>query len=332
MGFNRVYGHRSQIEALVQSVSKNRTAHAYLFTGPEGTGKKLTALQFAKVINCKAGNDPYSDCSCTSCAKADKHVHPDIHVFEYSEEKTIKVGHIREDIERIVYLSPYESRYKIFILDGAERMNFSAQNAFLKTLEEPPSNSVIILVTSLADLIIPTVRSRCRTVSFNRLSGEEIEKYLSGKGSYTGEELKLVAKISGGSIGKALGIDKDFLDSRKDYIEKLLKADPRKPSTIFEFAEQVSKLAKGSDITKLKQFFDILSVWISDSVSFKIGMEEEGVINSDMYGHLQSFSRDKSMKELMQKFSAIEESWNSIVVYNANKQLTIENLLVQLSS
>lgn len=332
MGFNRVYGHKSQIEALVQSVLRNRTAHAYLFTGPEGTGKKLAALQFAKIINCEAGNDPYCDCKCTSCTKADKNVHPDIHVFEYTEEKTIKVDHIREDIEKVVYLSPYESRYKVFILDGAERMNFSAQNAFLKTLEEPPSNSVIILVTSLADLIIPTVRSRCRIVSFNRLSGEEIEKYLSEYGSYTPQELKLASKISGGSIGKALGIDKDFLESRKDYIEKLVKADSEKPSTIFEFAEQVSKLAKGNDIAKLKQFFDVMSVWICDSVSVKIGMKEDSVINSDMYGLLETFSRNRDIKELMQKFSAIEDSWNSIVVYNANKQLTIENLLIQLSA
>lgn len=332
MSFKNIKGHAPQIDALARSVSKERIAHAYLFSGPDGIGKKLTAIEFAKLINCENKNLRNAECTCRSCIKVSKDIHPDVHIFEYSEIKTIKVDQIREDIERIVYLSPYESMFKIFILDNAERMNFNAQNAFLKTLEEPPINSVIILVTSLMDLIIPTVRSRCRIVNFNRLSEKEIRDYFSGLEEYNSEELKLISKISEGSIGRGIEIDRDFLKSREEYIQKLLNADASEPATIFDFAEQVQKLSKGSDISRLKQFFDIISVWISDSVSVKAGIDKNHLINTDMSELLEQFVKDRELKDLLNKFNVIEESWNNIVVYNANKQLTVENLLLELSS
>lgn len=333
MNFQKIIGHEPQKKSLISCVENNHIAHAYLFSGPEGIGKKLIATEFAKLINCKdRQNDNFSkDCNCISCSKIDKGVNPDVHIFEYQDVKTIKVNQIREDIEKVVYLSPYESEFKIFIIDNAERMNFNAQNAFLKTLEEPPKNSVIILISSLSDLIIPTVKSRCQIINFNKLETKEIESFLEANSDHNSEEIKLISRISDGSIGKALNIDDDFLKLRNEYIKKLLEVNVNRPTTIFDFAEKVSKLSKTNDLSELKRFFDILSIWLSDSVATSIGLDKSHIINSDMLAEINSYIENKETDNLIKKFSALENSWSNIVIYNANKQITLENLLLTLA-
>lgn len=330
MGFPQIIGHEPQKEFLRNSVRKNRISHAYLFSGPEGVGKKLVATGFAKLINCAESGTENLDCECTSCVKTEKGLNPDVLVFGYPGEKTIKVDHVRHDIERLIHLAPYENPYKVFIIDGAQRMNFNAQNAFLKTLEEPPPSSVIILITTLADLLMPTIRSRCQSVVFKPLEAGQVKEFLK-KEKPEENNPELVSKISGGSISRALGTDEDYLRKRTEYIDCIMAVDTKKPLTLFDSVERIQKEIKGGGAEELKTAFDILSTWLRDSVILKTSGEKEEIVNTDLIEQLSEYSKKRDVPELLGKFAALEETMARISENNANVELSLENLLLRLS-
>lgn len=330
MGFCSVRGHDSQKEFLASCVAKNRVAHAYLFCGPEGVGKKRVALGFAKLVNCAEPGGKGGDCGCLSCSKTERGLNPDVHLFEYPDEKTIKVGHVREDIENVVHLSPYENPYKVFIVDGAERMNFNAQNAFLKTLEEPPKNSVIILITALADALIPTIRSRCQAVVFQPLAEEEVREFLESEKPEE-ENPGLVSRISGGSIGKALGTDEDYMRKRTEYLRCAARVDAKKPLTLFDSVERIRKEIKGGGPGELGTVFDVLSSWIRDSIVLKTSGDREKMTNADMFEQIGEYAEKRDVGELLEKFRALEETMERISGNNANVEVSLENLLLRFS-
>ncbi len=329
MGFSQIIGHEHQKEFLRNSVRKNRVSHAYLFSGPEGVGKKLVATGFAKLINCSENRVGNSDCECTSCAKTEKGFNPDVLVFGYPDEKTIKVDHIRQDIERLIHLAPYENPCKVFIIDGVQRMNFNAQNAFLKTLEEPPPNSVIILITTLADLLMPTIRSRCQSVVFRPLEAEQVREFLENQSTEHGDT-ELVSRISGGSISRAVGTSEEYLRKRIEYVNCVMAVDVKKPLTLFDSVEKIHKDIKGEP-QKLKTVFDILSTWLRDSVVLKTSGEKEKIVNTDLIDQLTEYSEKSDMPKLLDRFAALEETMARISENNANVEVCLENLLLKLA-
>lgn len=330
MGFPQIIGHEPQKEFLRNSVRKNRISHAYLFSGPEGVGKKLVAIGFAKLINCAEGKAENPDCECVSCAKTEKGLNPDVLVFEYPGEKTIKVDQIRQDIERLVHLAPYENPYKVFIIDDAQRMNFNAQNAFLKTLEEPPPNSVIILLTTLADLLMPTIRSRCQSVVFQPLEVEQVREFMERE-KPEGEDTELLSRISGGSISRALNTDEDYLRKRTEYINCVMEVNAQKPLTLFDSVEKIQKDIKAGGPQELKTVFDIFSTWLRDSVVLKTSGKKEEIVNTDLLEQLGEYSEKREVPELLSKFAALEETMTRISENNANVEVSLENLLLRLS-
>src|SRR5919109_2030307 len=208
MFFTNVLGHEFQKGALRRAVRESRISHAYLFSGPDGIGKKLIALEFGKILNCvstyESGEADLKNtaCDCPSCRKIEKGIHPDVLLVEYKGTKDIKVDQIREEVEEKLYFRPFEGRFKVAILDEAERMNQNAQNAFLKTLEEPPPDSVIILITSQPQSLLPTIRSRCQLLEFSPLPEEILVEEIRKRKNLSPDEAVLCARLSGGSLGK----------------------------------------------------------------------------------------------------------------------------------
>ncbi|MCI0480283.1 MAG: DNA polymerase III subunit delta', partial [Candidatus Dadabacteria bacterium] len=220
--FEGILGHDFQKNILLRAAHDDLASHSYLFAGPDGIGKKMVAVEFAKLLNCGgAAAAPDAKCGCASCRKIERGIHPDVVLIEFTGVKNIKVDQVRDEIEERLYLRPFEGRFKVVIVDESERMNQSAQNAFLKTLEEPPPDSVIILVSSRPDSLLPTLRSRCQTVVFNALPDELVAGILRERGGMSPEEALLASRLSGGSIGKALGFDGDLLEWRRELINGL---------------------------------------------------------------------------------------------------------------
>lgn len=333
MGFNNLLGNDTSKEILLNTLKEGRLSHSYIFSGPSGIGKKLFAIEFAKLINCNVNleNRP-DDCACSSCSKIEKLIHPDVMLFEYEGEKTIKIDQIRKDLEEKVFLSPFESRYKIFILDDAERMNNNAQNAFLKTLEEPPKDSIIILITQSLNFIIPTIKSRCQVINFTNISNDDIKKMLLESPSIDDKNIGTAVKLSRGSIGNALNIDREYIELRNKITEKLITIRPDRPSEIFSLYEMMELDSKDRNPEHLKNIFGIISDWISDQILIKIETDKSQIINEEMYNEIAEYVSGKPLVSLLKKPDQLESSWHGITVLNANKKLAFEDLMIKLSA
>ena len=213
MGFDEIVGQRRQVDILRQALSSGRLHHAYLFIGPEGIGKHTLALALAKAVHCETSAADYC-ASCVNCRRIADGNHPDVRIIEPAVgKKEISIQQVR-DFERELNYRSFTGKRKIMIIDPATLLNLASQNALLKTLEEPPQDSLIILIASSAGGLLPTVRSRCLRIPFAPLTRAEVAQYLRSRQGMSGEEVEFLAAMSMGSIGAAVGLD------TQAYVEK----------------------------------------------------------------------------------------------------------------
>ena len=197
-GWEEIYGQERAVGFLLEALKRGTVPHALVFTGPRGVGKYSTALLFAAALFCPSGEPD----ACAACLKVARGVHPDLHLVE-AEGNQILIGQMR-DLEGDLNIKPKESRRKVAIIDEAETMNQEAANAFLKTLEEPPPETYIILVVESREALLSTVASRCHEVRFSALGKRDIEEFLMGKEGLDKAEAERLARLSGGIFGRAL--------------------------------------------------------------------------------------------------------------------------------
>ncbi len=343
MSFSEIVGQIEVKRLLENSLRKERIASAYLFYGTEGVGKTISAINFAKAMNCKLSlaDSCFRDTvdkKCSSCKKIDSFSHPDVIIFFpvpkeirdkkrrnellhkgklhiYKKTDIISIDDIR-DIENTLLLRPFEAKRRIVIIIDAETINNVAQNAFLKILEEPPIDTTIILTSSQPERLFPTIRSRCQKVFFKRLSREEMKEFLLKRGELTDEEIELVCMLSNGSAQKALDLlDKDRKEEREFLKELVVTKDYEKLS------ETYSK-------NKLKSFIDFLIPYFRD---IYIEETKERLENSEIENHMMSVSKKYSREELKETIALLGDSLINIsrninpklisnVVYNRLKE------------
>lgn len=336
MSFSKLQGHDLQKKILRKAVRLNRISHSYLFQGIDGIGKKQTAVEFAKLLNCLNRSENLEDdmyeCSCTSCSRIEKGIHPDVKLYEYPGVKNIKIDNIRNDIEEQIFLAPYESGYKVFILDGAERMNTNAQNAFLKTLEEPPQQSVIILISSAEHRILPTILSRCQILNFTPLTRNELKVYLSRHTELDSNSVEIISRISSGSLGKALRIDSEYLDFRREIIRSLTELGTDQPGSATELVDKLDKKFGIDDIDSMRQLFDLLTHWIRDLILIKINCSDDYITFTDLTEQSGSFAGKRDTRSLISKLDEVEKTWYEISRLNVNKKLALENMVMDIAS
>jgi len=331
-----IIGHELQKNILLKAAGLNRISHSWLFHGVEGIGKKLVAINFARILNCRnktaQHDDLVYDCSCSSCLKVSRSVHPDIKLLEYPDVKNIKIDDIRNDVEKQVYLSPYESEYKVFIVDGAERMNINAQNAFLKTLEEPPKQSVIILITSAEHLLLRTIRSRCQSIHFTPLAIPEVRNYLEKNTDLPDEQAGIASRASGGSLSKALKMDSDYLSFRKKLIKELSGMNKKSTGHISGFVEEYDKKYSLDSPDSLRGLFDLLTCWLRDMILISTGSDSNYITFTDLLEYSRRFAFSRTTRQLVSKAKKVENTWLEVTRLNVNKKLAIENLVLEIVS
>ena len=216
MPFSEVIGQDRALAVLRRSISVGRVAHAYLFSGIEGCGKRKSALAFVQAVFC--GQEEACGV-CPSCRKLAGGQHPDLHILE-PDGAFIKIDQVRELQKELSY-RPFEAPKKACIIDGAERLNLSSGNALLKTLEEPPGDALIILIAPEPSAVLQTILSRCQALSFQPLSAELIEARLL-RDQFPAEVARVAATLCGGSLGKALEIASDgVLGERGSFLERI---------------------------------------------------------------------------------------------------------------
>jgi len=223
MSFSSIIGHDRQIDILRRALANNALAHAYLFSGEPGIGKRLMAYALAAALNCESPGAGGGCGACSACRRVAGGIHPDVRIVmpESRDEQLlatlsakeaekasdeIKIDQVRRAQESIS-LKPSEGRKKVLIVDGAETMNEASQNAFLKTLEEPPGDSLIILITSLPRSLLPTIRSRCQELAFQPLARHVLAAVIREKRGMSEDDAWFAAALSRGSLGSALAMD-----------------------------------------------------------------------------------------------------------------------------
>jgi DNA polymerase III subunit delta' len=251
MPFREVIGHRPIVALLARSVARDSLPPSLIFAGPEGVGKRLVATSLAQALNCLRTSTrspvpgtehpapgtqhraPEVDsCGvCAACLRIARGVHPDVLVLEPGDTGSIKIEQVREIVDRAAY-RPFEGKRRVVVIDGADGLVPAAQNALLKTLEEPPSMSVFVLVTARPDMLLPTVRSRCPRLNFRPLSPNEIAHALVARGQ-TETAARAVAATADGSLGRALEASADDFVQAREVAERVLEyaastTDPRR--------------------------------------------------------------------------------------------------------
>src|SRR6266545_424101 len=207
MPFSTIAGHRPVLELLARAVARDTLPQSLVFAGPDGVGKRLTAIALAQALNCErpAVRSNWQDACgiCASCTRIARGVHADILLVQPGDSGAIKVDQVREAIDRTAY-RPFEGRRRLVIVDGADALMAEAQNALLKTLEEPPPASVFVLATTRPDVLLPTVRSRCQRLRFGPLSPGDVADVLVRDHGLSPADAHAAAATADGSVGRAL--------------------------------------------------------------------------------------------------------------------------------
>lgn len=341
MRFQDILGHEREIGLLKRAIEGRRIAHAYLFAGPDGVGKMRLALVFAQALNCE---DYRGDCcgACGSCLCAANNSNTNI--LRVLPEKKVagKRGEIREegeikgpgkdvrgvlkidqirDLQRVLRYRA-ERGWRVAIVDGADLMLRDASSVFLKTLEEPPSGSVIILLTSRPESLLPTILSRCQRINFTSLKEDVISDALGKRCQIKGCEADAIARLSCGSFSKAIKLlEGGLIEKRRRFFERFKKLKKDDPLGILDFALELSK------DDGLEDVLEFLKSWYRDAAVAMAGcsglvvnrdMAEDGPQGVDFEGCLRSFDLTEKTRQ------------NILPPRNANKQLAMEALLIRL--
>lgn len=224
MSLSAIVGHRQLIDLLRQAVSRERVPQSLLFAGPDGVGKRTTAVALAQAVNCpsRAGGDACG--RCPTCLRIANGTHSDVVVLEKGDEASIRIRTLRERVLDVVGYRPFEARRRVFVVNGADDLTKEAQDALLKTLEEPPPASMLILVTAFPDALLPTIQSRCRRLRFGPLAEADVARVLVDREGLAADRAATLAAMSGGSVARALAEEEDALADDRQAALAVLEA------------------------------------------------------------------------------------------------------------
>jgi DNA polymerase-3 subunit delta' len=318
-------GHERAIRILDRTVDEGRPAHAYLFTGRDGIGKKLVAIRFACRLNCPdVDADP--DGTCRVCSRIAAGNHPDF-TLEVPERRIIRIDRIR-DLQSFFRYAPIEGKYKVTVIDDAHSMNHAAQNALLKTLEEPPPGRIVILITARPSRLLPTVRSRCRRIRFGPLPIDSLAGLLERDQGMSPQKAKSLASMSGGSVSRALEMDSSHFPELQQQVLSLL-ADPSGHgiSGIVETSASIS-----SDRKRATDAMEIAVTWIRDRLVENVGGNAFALIHGDSLDRISSTAHHLTGVELLSVYDELIKAGRLIEAdINVNPTLVTDVLLLRMA-
>ncbi len=267
---------------------KGRLAHAYLFVGPSDIGKGETALAIAKLVNCEAIEGEVFCDTCSSCTKINSGNHPDVFVIDNGYGESIKIDQVREILSRNK-LRAFMAKKKVFILKNIENLTLNGANAFLKTLEEPAADSLLLLTTSALEKNLDTIKSRCHMIHFPSMSRDHLANRLREDCDIDEMSSHFLTYFAQGCLGAAKKLEEDqFMETKNELVDGFILTRPDD--------DMVKKMLSNKEETK--RLLDILLSWIRDALLVKTGVEDDRLIHLDRKDDLRRFVRNYTFEDL----------------------------------
>ena len=291
--FKDVVGHKDILKYISSAVENNRVSHAYILNGERGSGKKMLANLFAMTLLCETGdNEPCGKCH--SCKQAESGNHPDIIRVTHEKPNSISVDDIRTQVNNTVDIKPYQGPYKVYIIPQADMMTPQAQNAILKTIEEPPSYAVFLLLTENAETLLPTINSRCVMLKLRNIKDTLIKKYLMENLEIPDYKADMCTAFAQGNMGRAIMLaNSDHFNEIREEAVQLLKHISE-----MELNEIVAAV-KNISVYKLEitDYLDIIMIWYRDVLLYKATKEIDKVVFKDQLQSIKNRRERALMKE-----------------------------------
>ena len=323
--FKDVVGHKDILKYISSAVENNRVSHAYILNGERGSGKKMLANLFAMTLLCETGdNEPCGKCH--SCKQAESGNHPDIIRVTHEKPNSISVDDIRTQVNNTVDIKPYQGPYKVYIIPQADMMTPQAQNAILKTIEEPPSYAVFLLLTENAETLLPTINSRCVMLKLRNIKDTLIKKYLMENLEIPDYKADMCTAFAQGNMGRAIMLaNSDHFNEIREEAVQLLKHISE-----MELNEIVAAV-KNISVYKLEitDYLDIIMIWYRDVLLYKATKEIDNVVFKDQLQSIKEQARKSSYEGIELILESLEKA-KARLKANVNFDLVMELLFLTI--
>jgi len=324
-GFKDVIGRKELIGYMQKAVEQGSVSHAYILCGEKGAGKKLLADLFAMALQCEKGQaEPCN--TCHSCKQMASTNHPDIIKVTHEKPNSISVDEIREQVNQDVMIRPYSSKYKIYIIPEADSMTVQAQNAILKTLEEPPKYAIFFLLVENTEKLLPTINSRCVMLRLRNVKDSLVQRYLVEQIGIADSQAKVCTAFAQGSIGKAviLATSEHFAEIKEDAISLLRGINDMGVTEVIAAMQAITKYK-----LEITDYLDILMIWYRDVLLYKATKEIDKVIFTEQIEYIREQAKRSSYEGIEMILKSMETA-KARIRANVNFDLTIELLLLTI--
>ncbi len=324
-GFKDVVGHRDIIDYIRNAVQQNKVSHAYILNGQRGSGKKMLARLFAMALQCES-RKPEPCGECRSCVQTNSGNQPDIITVRHEKPASISVDDVRTQINGDIMIKPYSSPYKIYIVPEADLMTVQAQNAILKTIEEPPEYAVIFLLTENADSLLPTIRSRCVMLKLRNIKDRLVKKYLIEQMQVPDYQADLCAAFAQGNIGRAIMLARSehFNEIKEEAVQLMKRIDEMELHEIVAAVKEIGKYK-----LEVTDYLDIMTIWYRDVLLYKATKDVGGLVFGDQLKYIRQKASKSSYEGLETIIEGIEKAKTRIKA-NVNFELLMELLLLTI--
>ena len=325
LNFQEIIGHDQIKEHFQKAIEYNKVSHAYILTGEAGMGRKSLANAFALTLLCEKGQtEPCLECH--ACKQVLSGNHPDLIYVTHEKPASIGVDDIREQINDTIMVRPYSSQYKIYIVDEAQKMTVQAQNALLKTIEEPPAYAVIMLLTTNQDAFLQTILSRCVQLKLKPLKDSVVKTYLEEKLQVKDIQAEIYSAFARGNLGKAIHLAQSE-DFKMMYEEILRLLKEIKDMDISQLLDVIRKLK--DDNTDIKECLDFMQMWYRDILMYKTTKDLNLLIFKDEFSAVKKAASLSSYEGLERILEAIDKARVRLDA-NVNMELVMELLLLTM--
>lgn len=325
LGFDKILGHEQIKEHFRYAVQTGKVSHAYILSGEAGMGRKSLANTFALSLLCEKGmSDPCMQCH--ACKQALSGNHPDLIYVTHEKPASIGVDDVREQINDTIMVRPYSSYYKIYIVDEAEKMTVQAQNALLKTIEEPPSYGVILLLTTNPEGFLPTILSRCVQLKLKPLKDEVVKEYLIQSVGVKESQAEIYSAFARGNLGKAIHLaESEEFKQMYDGVLQLLKR--LKNADISDLLDYIRKLK--DEKLDIYECLDFMQMWYRDVLMYKTTKDINLLIFKDEFSSIKTLSAVSGYDGLERVLEAIDKARVRLNA-NVNMELVMELMLLTM--